>query len=218
MEKWKIFVIIFLLGGLAGLGAVQSRLSNGPDTPPADAQTPAGEQPRKEEPLPVMKMMGKSAPSWNIPQQYWINTKKPLDLKDFKGSMTLLEFFRIECSHCQDAVPFMKQLQKTYAPKGLKIVAIQAPGMAPTENDWQTVQDKLREWKVTYPVAFDEKAQVFQSKYNGTKYPTMLLLDPHGVVRFVQTGYTAEKAAQLESTIKMGLQMMSKAPSTRVRQ
>ena len=209
MEKWKIFVIIFLLGGLVGLGAVQSRLSNAPATPPA------GEQPRKEAPLPIMQLMGKSAPAWNIPIKYWMNTKTPLDVSDSKGNLTLVEFFRIECSHCQDAVPFMKHLQKTYGPKGLKIVAIQSPGQAPTENDWKTVQDKVREWQLTYPVAFDEQGQLFKTKYNGTNYPTLLLIDPNGMIRFVQTGHTAEKAAQLESVIKAGLQMTSGAPGAR---
>lgn len=204
MEKWKLFVIIFLLGGLAGLGAVQSRLANAPATPPA-----VGEQPRKEEPLPMMKLVGQSAPSWNIPLQNWINTKKPLDLQDFKGNITLVEFFRIECSHCQEAVPFMKHLQKTYGSKGLKIVAIQAPGVAETENNWKTVQDKLREWQVTYPVAFDEKAQLFQTKYNGTNYPTLFLLDRNGVIRYAHAGHTEEKAAQLEAAINMGLQAKS---------
>jgi hypothetical protein len=109
----------------------------------------------------------------------------------------------------------MKHLQKTYAPKGLKIVAIQSPGVAPTENDWKTVQDKVREWQVTYPVAFDEQGQLFKTKYNGTNYPTLLLLDPNGMIRFVQTGHTAEKAAQLESVIKAGLQMTSGAPGAR---
>jgi thiol-disulfide isomerase/thioredoxin len=204
MEKWKILVIIFLLGSLAGLGVVQSRMANAPVTPP-----PANSQPPKEQTLSVMQLMGKPAPEWNIPLSNWVNTKKPLDLQDVKGSMTLLEFFRIECSHCQEAVPFMKHLQKTYGPKGLKIVAIQSPGVAPTENNWKTVQDKLREWQVTYPVAFDEQAQLFKTQYNGTNYPTLLLLDPNGVIRHIQSGHTEEKAAQLESMIKLGLQTKS---------
>ncbi|HEX8236945.1 MAG TPA: redoxin family protein [Abditibacteriaceae bacterium] len=203
MEKWKILVIIFLLGGLAGLGVVQSQLANRPAQPPITA----GNQVQQEERLPVMDLEGQPAPAWNIPAKYWMNTKEPLDVQSFKGNVTLVEFFRIECSHCQESVPFMKYLNKTYGPKGLKIVGIQSPGVAETENDWKTVQDRVREWQLTYPIAFDEQGQLFKTKYNGTNYPTLLLIDPNGSIRYIHSGHTEEKAAKLEAAIKMGLNM-----------
>jgi hypothetical protein len=96
-------------------------------------------------------------------------------------------------------------LNKTYGPQGLKIVAIQSPGTAPTENNWKTVQGRLQEWGVEYPVAFDAGAALFKNKYQGTTYPSLLLIDRNGVIRMVQTGHDMAKARMLEDAIKAAL-------------
>jgi thiol-disulfide isomerase/thioredoxin len=197
MDKWKVVLIIFLLGGLGAYGLYQQ---NAARQPASGQATPA-----PLEDFTKSLLMGKPAPAWNIPTNLWMNTPQPIALQDVKGHVTVLEFFRIGCPHCEEAAPFMTGLYQKFREHGLRMVAFQSPGRSlEKERDWNTVQATVRRWKITYPVAFDKGDIVFK-KYNGSRYPTMLALDEQGVVRFYQTGHSQAKAEALESFVAEAL-------------
>jgi thiol-disulfide isomerase/thioredoxin len=197
MEKWKIAVIAALLLSLVGFGAYQQNQQNQPPTPgPTPSQTPV--------PSPYL---GKVLPAWNF--STW-NTQKPVSLSSLKGKTTLLEIFRIECSHCRDAAPFMVALDKRYGPRGLKMIGIQSPGQTKDpqnpENHWKTVQSWLKEREVKYPVAFDDESRYFQGTLqklflnndpSKLLYPTLMLIGPDGKIEMAQTGHDTAKAIAL---------------------
>ncbi|HEX8833948.1 MAG TPA: TlpA disulfide reductase family protein, partial [Abditibacteriaceae bacterium] len=97
------------------------------------------------------------------------------------------------------------QLHRTYSAKGLKIVAIQSPGISEEENDWNNVKSVVKSWNLPYAVAFDAQSQFFKNVIGGTTYPTIFVQDPKGIVRFVQTGHTPAKAMELEAFLKKSL-------------
>src|SRR5688572_8658565 len=122
MDTWKVVVIIALIFGLGGYGYYQAN---------APAPTPPIPTPPPEE-GPIRKafgeLVGKPAPAWNIDPKLWANTPKPITLKDLKGSVTLLEFWRTGCSHCREAAPFLqKQVYEKFRPNGLKVVTFHSP-------------------------------------------------------------------------------------------
>ena len=184
MDKWKIVIIVALLAGLGGYGFYQQNASQAPppDQPVAKDEKPANPK--------LIAMKGKTPPAWDIPANLWVNTKAPMPLESLKGSPVLMEFWRIGCSHCEQAAPFMNEIYKRYGAKGLKMVTIHTPG-APTpdnpENNWTTVRQTIKDWKITYPVAYDEGGKLFQNVYGGERYPAVLLLDRAGKVQYVGT-------------------------------
>jgi thiol-disulfide isomerase/thioredoxin len=197
MEKWKLVFMIFLLGGVAGYGFYQqTATSQLPDVQPTPLPP---KDPAKS------SLLGKPAPAWNIPANSWMNTQRPISLQDVKGHITILEFFRIECPHCEEAVPFMHSLYTKYQPQGLRMVAFQSPGKAATENNWNTVQATVRRWKVPYPVAFDRNSALFKGKYNGKAFPTVIVLDEEGIIRFRLIGLHGGRAQALENVIVKAL-------------
>jgi thiol-disulfide isomerase/thioredoxin len=186
MDKWKIIIIVLLLAGLGGYGFYQQNASQAP--PPPDPSVAEKEPPPNEK---INKMKGQVPPAWDIPANLWVNTKAPIPLSSVKGSVTLLEFWRIGCPHCERAAPFLNQLYKQYQPKGLKMVTIHTPGSpAPEnpENNWTNVRQTIKDWGITYPVAYDEGGKLFQKVYGGDRYPTAILLDREGKIQFVETG------------------------------
>lgn len=200
MEKWKIGVIIALLAGLVGYGLLQQQENKPAATPEAaTAQaTPA--------PSPFLgRTIGEGLPEWSNVKQ-WVNTPKPISLASLKGKVALVEAFRTGCSHCEEAVPFMEMLYERYKPRGLQLVALQSPGAyddaTNPENDWQKVQQWLKQRKVAYPVGFDEKSDWFQQKLKGERYPTVLILDTTGKVGFAQTGFDTTKAVNMSVEIE----------------
>lgn len=201
MEKWKIAVIVCLLGGLLGYGAMKQRAENAP----VAADTPDQPLFKLETALELKKFVGKPLPAWNIPATLWTNGK-PVATSDLKSRVTLVEIFRIKCSHCQEAAPFMQHLQDTYGNQGLKIVALQAPGRAPEEHNWQTVQQTVKNWGLTYPIGFDTKSAYFKGKIGSHLYPTIFLLDREGKVTLALDGLNEKMAIALEDRIKKALQ------------
>ncbi|HEX8552702.1 MAG TPA: TlpA disulfide reductase family protein [Abditibacteriaceae bacterium] len=199
MDKWKGLVIIALLAGLGGYGYVSSR----PLTPPAPTPDAASTANTAPTPSPAAaavaaRFVGKPLPAWDFPAAMWVNSEKPVTPQTLKGSVTLVEFFRIGCSHCVEAAPFMQQIQQTYGRRGLKMVAIQSPGKSdPDENNWETVKTRIKEWKWTHPVAFDKGGNTFRDVYGLKIFPTVMVADKDGIVRYFKTGYTPESAAAL---------------------
>lgn len=210
MEKWKSVVIMGLLGMMIGYGAFQQKKAN---EPPPDSQPPQNQETTK---LPADELRGKQATAWAIPANNWANTKKPIELKDLKGSVALVEFFRIGCPHCERAAPVIEKMWSELAPRGLKLVAFHSPASAPPpnaaaedlemsakEHSWDTVKTTIVKWGVKYPVAFDEGATVFKSSYKGTTFPSFFLLDKNS--KIVDIFYGDKKLPQLRAAVEARL-------------
>jgi len=230
MDKWKISAIIGLFAMLLGYGAYQAQTQNAP--PPevtAGVKTPQAQVPQAQAPQahtshvhapaasvkapspgapPVAKQptfVGKELPAWNIPASLWSNSKAPVTSADVKGSVTLVEIFRIECSHCQQAAPIMAGLYQKYAPLGLKMVAIQSPGVAPTESDWTHVQSIVKGWNWQHPYAFDAGGRYYRTQLGGKSYPSIYLIGKNGTVVYHHTGEDLEKTKKLVAAIEEAL-------------
>ncbi len=207
MEKWKSVAIMALLGMMIGYGAFQAKKANEPPAP-----IPSSD----DKPPPAKSLEGKPATAWAVPANYWANTTKPVELSDLKGSVALIEFFRVGCPHCKRAAPLLEKMDQKLAPRGLKIVAFQSPAspappdapaadiaMSKTEHSWPDVQTTLKQWGTTYPVAFDEGATVFKSSYQGTTFPTFFVLNRKGVITNVIFG--DRQLPQLQAAIEAQL-------------
>jgi len=207
MEKWKAIVIMLLVGGLVGFGAWQQKQAKtAQEAPPVqvNANDPSGQITPNQQ---IQQFVGKPLPAWNIAPKYWMNTSKPLNPGDFKGHVTIVEFFRIRCSHCLAAAPVMKELSETYAPQGLKVVGIQAPSIKDKyENNWKVVAAYSKQnLGLNYPIAFDEKSVLFRTTYKGRLYPSVFLLNKKGIVVFAQTGFDEQREAILRAAVQQEL-------------
>jgi thiol-disulfide isomerase/thioredoxin len=209
MEKWKGVVIVLIIAAIGIYSFAASRPpapTATPDKPPASAQD-------------LQKLVGQPAPDFGIPASLWDNTdgKNPVTVASLKGHVTILEFWRATCPHCHDAAPFMESLYKKYGKDGLRMVGIQSPSDNPdphfAENDWSQVRAVVDQWGITYPIGFDEHAVLFKSKYSGTLYPTILVLDKNGVVRYAETGYDDDKSKRLEQTVQQMLKTGNVQPA-----
>ncbi len=202
MEKWKIATIAALLLALLGFGIWQQ----GQDQQRANPKVASGTSGSASETPASSIYLGKTLPAWNF--KTW-NTK-PVALSSLSGKFAMVEIFRIECSHCRDAAPFLAALHKRYGPRGFQVVSIQSPGDFKTasnpENKWASVLPWLKSFGITYPVAFDDGSKYFQGTIqkqilggdaSKLSYPTILLLDPTGKVSFAQTGHDTQKAIAL---------------------
>ncbi|MEO6908481.1 MAG: TlpA disulfide reductase family protein [Abditibacteriaceae bacterium] len=209
MEKWKGVVIALIVVAIGGYGYLASRPSEPaamPEKPPASGQD-------------LQKMVGKPAPEFNIPSALWTvqsNSQHPVTVASLNGHVAIVEFWRATCPHCKDAAPFMESLYKKYQKQGLEVVGIQSPSNNPdphfSENDWGQVRAIANQWGITYPIGFDAHAKLFQTKYFGTLYPTVLVLNKDGVVSYAESGYDDDKAKKLEQVVQQMLKTGTPEP------
>lgn len=198
MDKTKAVLILVMLCGVLGYSAYQQRP---PDAPPTPSTAPVDGEP--EPPDPAAKQFeGKPLPvTWNIGKARWMNTAKPVAPGDLKGRVALIEFFRVACSHCQAAVPFMKDIHQMFGARGLKIVAFHSPSDGSVaERDWPQVQSEVRRWGVTFPVAFDANHALF-TRLGGQKFPTILVVDRTGKVRLARSGHSPQNEDEIRQMI-----------------
>lgn len=205
MDKWKIVVIVVLLGALGGYGFYQQNAEQNAASAP-NPSTPVTPAPANEK---LNKLKGQAPPAWNIAAPLWVNTPAPVTLASLKGSVAIVEFWRIGCIHCEQAAPFLNFLYVKNKARGLKMVALHAAGdtKEPTnpENNWDIVRSKVKAWGITYPVANDVDGKLFKKTYGGTTYPTLLILDRAGKVVYVQIGDTPEKQKLLVAEVEKQL-------------
>ena len=84
------------------------------------------------------------------------------------------------------------------------MVGFHSPGiigdLTDDENKWEKVKVEVKKWGLNYPIAFDQN-RAFFDKNEFRFYPTVVVLDGKGIVRFQQTGYSPEKAAELDAFV-----------------
>lgn len=199
MEPWKIGVIAALVLGLGGYGLLSQSQENAAPLPTAGQSQTAPEDNKAAH--FIGQTLGDQIPAWKQQVGPWQNTKAPVAVGTLKGKPALVEFFRINCSHCQDAAPLMEALYKRYQPRGLKMAAIQSPGnFKDPENEetkWSNVQGWAKQRNLTYPIGFDKNSQYFQGTLKGNYYPTTMITDANGKVVYAQTGHDDKKAIRL---------------------
>ncbi len=101
----------------------------------------------------------------------------------------LLYFWATWCTICKYAVPEVMALAKA---RGLDVIAI-------TDEDPDLVKKFLADSKEPFPeiVAIDPHRQTFQG-YGVSGTPSFVIVDPDGVVRLYQTGYTVDGGLHVE--------------------
>jgi thiol-disulfide isomerase/thioredoxin len=118
-------------------------------------------------------------------EKTWFNTEgnKPLRLKDLKGKkVVLIQFWRFKCPHCAQVTPNILGINHAFKNLGLVVIGIHTPVPEdPEENDVKKVEQKIKEWRIDYPVVVDNDQRLWKG-YKATSYPTFFLIDKNGKI------------------------------------
>ncbi len=72
---------------------------------------------------------------------------KKVALKDLRGQVVLLEFFRTTCPACRDEAPMLERLYRDYKDKGVTFI-----GISHDEAGAELVEKFAKQFNVTYPL------------------------------------------------------------------
>ena len=145
-------------------------------------KTPVSSEENFTDPVSESSLQGKTAPQIDI--EKWVGEKP-----DLKGKFVLLSFWTTWSFPARKSIPQLSALQKKFSSK-LAVVAI-------TSESQDTVE-AMTDPKIDFPSAIDKGK--LRSAFLVTTVPTVVLIDPKGVVLY-QGHPAALTEKQLESIL-----------------
>ncbi len=139
---------------------------------------------------PALPDMG-AAPE--IGNEIWINSDVPLTLASQRGKVVLLEFWTFGCINCQRVIPHVRQWHASHAADGLQVISIHYPEFG-YERELANVQEATERFEIEYPVALDNDGLTWRA-YRQRYWPTTLLIDKAGRIRYKHIGEFNERSA-----------------------
>jgi thiol-disulfide isomerase/thioredoxin len=119
-----------------------------------------------------------------------------------RGKVVLLDFWGTWCPPCRESVPVVRGLQKKYAGKGFLIVGISSDD---DEEVWRTfIQAQQMNWS-----EYIDLSGNVQQAFKIESFPTYIVLDKDGVIRYRQSGFGEATQGELEEAINKALKRES---------
>src|ERR1044072_611311 len=129
---------------------------------------------------------------------------KFVSLDELHGKVVLLDFWGTWCPPCVASLPGLRDLNKKYGKEGsFVIISVSSDG---DEEKWKTFVAKE---KMVWPQFLDRDHKV-QRIFGIHAFPTYILLDGEGVIKYRAVGMSLEKEATLEEAIHKHIKLATK--------
>ena len=132
-----------------------------------------------------------------------------ITLDDLKGKVVLLDFWGTWCPPCVESVPELRNLQKRYA----KEPSFMLIGISSDSDDatWREFTEKNR---MVWPQYRDKDRKILQA-FNIRAFPTYIIIDHEGIVRYQSVGFSWMRAGSLDDTVKKYLKVVARSQEAR---
>jgi thiol-disulfide isomerase/thioredoxin len=119
-----------------------------------------------------------------------------------RGKVVLVDFWGTWCPPCRASVPALRDLNKKYAGKPFQLVSVSSDD---DEDVWKTfIKAEHMDWSQY----IDLPGEVLHA-FKVDSFPTFIVLDKDGVIRFRQSGEGPETEGELEDAINKYLKRES---------
>ncbi|HSD32185.1 MAG TPA: redoxin domain-containing protein [Gemmatimonadales bacterium] len=128
------------------------------------------------------------SPAPELTNGSWLNSDRPLRLRELRGRVVLLNFWVFTCYNCTNTVPSLVEFDHRYRDRGLTLIGIHTPEFPPYagEHDKGNLSRALAQYGIGYPNAQDNDSRTWNA-YGIRYWPSFVLIDKQGVIRY--TGY-----------------------------
>jgi peroxiredoxin/Tfp pilus assembly protein PilF len=129
-------------------------------------------------------------------------------LDDLRGKVVLLDFWGTWCPPCVESVPSLRDMYKRYAKE--KSFVMISVSVHDEEDKWRAFTAKNQ---MAWFQHFDRESKVARA-FSVNRFPTYVLIDHEGIVRFRVSGMSFEREAALNDAIHKQIKIVAKtAPS-----
>ncbi len=125
---------------------------------------------------------------------------RPVRFQDLDADFVLLDFWGTWFSPCVDAIPHLMDLQKKYGPARLRVVGIACEKGPPSQRKAR-VEEVSRKLGINYAVllsGMDDRPCPVVRELQVQTYPTMILVDREGHIRWRSVGATPATEYRLD--------------------
>jgi peroxiredoxin len=107
----------------------------------------------------------------------------------------LAAFFKVSCPVCQFAFPYLERIYKAYGDGKVSIVGV-------SQDDAAASRSFAKDFKITFPVALDDKARYPASNaYKLTNVPSIFLISPEGKIEMISIGWDKKDFEELNRRV-----------------
>ena len=114
-------------------------------------------------------------------------------LEDLLGKVVLLNFWGVWCTRCRDEIPRLVELDRKWRRAGLVVLG------ADYGDEPKDLPAFVEEIGMSYPALIDDG---LADEYEVLIYPTSVVIDRSGRLRYRVEGFTDESFAALEGVVK----------------
>src|SRR5215213_2238119 len=145
MVRKSLYAILLLALSIHSRGAASGAIFEGP-------------HPSAEEQELMSKYDGKvNAPDFP-PDVEWLNTGRPLSLRELRGKFVLLDFWTYCCINCMHIIPDLKKLEAKY-PNELVVIGVHSAKFK-NERESSNIREAILRYEIEHPVANDADMSV----------------------------------------------------------
>ncbi len=115
----------------------------------------------------------------------WLNTSQPIDMKDLKGKIVILDFWTYCCINCMHILPDLAFLEEKYANQ-IVVIGVHSAKFN-NEKDSRNIRNAIVRYEIKHPVVNDSE-MVLWRKFGTQAWPTVAIVDPEGKFVGAQSG------------------------------
>jgi cytochrome c biogenesis protein CcmG/thiol:disulfide interchange protein DsbE len=137
----------------------------------------------------------------------WLD-QEPLRLADLRGRVVLIDFWYEWCGPCRASFPVLRDWQKKYGERGFTVIGLTDLQRTLGGSDKSRAEklEFLRRFKegnkLTYAVAVAEGPGENLPEYGVNAFPTAVLIDRRGAVRFISIGVSPAELSRLGDMVE----------------
>jgi cytochrome c biogenesis protein CcmG/thiol:disulfide interchange protein DsbE len=118
-----------------------------------------------------------------------------VDLDGFRGRVVYLDFWASWCTPCRQSFPWMQRMKDLYQRQGLSVVAVDL------DRRREDADKFLAKFHPDFDVRFDPEGQM-ADRFKVHGMPTSVIIDRHGVERFVHIGFRPVELTAYENELR----------------
>lgn len=128
-----------------------------------------------------------------------------ISLEDLRGKVIVLDFWGTWCRPCVDSVPSLRSMHKKYSKEpSFVLLGISSDR---EEDVWKEFTEKN---KMVWPQFLDKDRRIHRA-FGIRAFPTYIVIDHEGIVRFSSIGASWERSVDLHSAIQKAVKVVAKS-------
>lgn len=132
-----------------------------------------------------------------------------ISLEDLRGKVVVLDFWGTWCPPCVDSVPELRSMHKKYSKEpSFVLIGISSDS---DEDTWKEFTEKE---KMVWPQYRDKDRRILRA-FGIRAFPTYIVIDHEGIVRYQSVGTSWARSAELHEQIRKQMKVVAKSVEAR---